>query len=48
MCQEHPNLKEINMIRSKANKHRSAKSFRKGTRKTHRKNISIMRGGWRL
>lgn len=48
MCQGTPNPLEGNMIRSKPNKHRSANQFRKGTRKTHRKNLQIMRGGWRL
>lgn len=36
------------MHRKAQNRRRSAKSFNKNARKTHKKNISIMRGGWRL
>lgn len=36
------------MHRRSVHKARSASKFNKGARKTHRKNISVMRGGWRL
>lgn len=36
------------MNRSRPNKRRSARKFRGDHSKTHRKNIQIMRGGWRL
>lgn len=36
------------MHRRPVNKRKSARSFRKGSKRTHRKNISVMRGGWRL
>ena len=36
------------MRRSRVNKRRSARKFNRGSRKTHKKNISVMRGGWRL
>lgn len=38
----------ISMHRRRERKRASARRFNKGARKTHRKNISIMRGGWRL
>lgn len=36
------------MHRYSPNKRRSVRKFTHGRRKTHRKNLSIMRGGWRL
>lgn len=36
------------MHRRSERKAKSARRFNKGARKTHRKNMSIMRGGWRL
>lgn len=49
MCQATSNsFQENDMRRSRPNKRRSVKAFKKGARKTHRKNIQIMRGGWRL
>ena len=36
------------MHRKSERKRKSARSFNKGSKKTHKKNISIMRGGWRL
>lgn len=38
----------VQMHRKAQNKRRSAKSFNKNARKTHKRNIQIMRGGWRL
>lgn len=34
--------------RRAVNKRKSAQSFRKGAKKVHRKNIQVMRGGYRL
>lgn len=36
------------MHRRSERKAKSAKRFNKGHSKTHKKNIQIMRGGWRL
>lgn len=36
------------MHRSTVNKRSSAKKFNKGSSRTHPKNISVMRGGYRL
>lgn len=36
------------MYRRSERKSKSAKSFNRGAKKTHRKNMQIMRGGWRL
>lgn len=36
------------MYRKSERKGRSARKFNKGASKTHRKNMQIMRGGWRL
>jgi hypothetical protein len=36
------------MRRTSMNKRKGARSFNKGARKTHIKNIKVMRGGWRL
>jgi len=36
------------MHRRAVNKRKGARAFNKGAKLTHRKNIQIMRGGWRL
>jgi len=36
------------MFRKSVRKSKSAKAFNRGHKKTHRKNMQIMRGGWRL
>ena len=36
------------MHRRSERKGKSSRAFNRGAKKTHRKNISIMRGGWRL
>lgn len=36
------------MHRRSERKSKSAKQFNKGSSKTHRMNVKIMRGGWRL
>ncbi|WNK13864.1 MAG: hypothetical protein [Microvirus sp.] len=36
------------MYRKSERKSKSSKRFNAGAKKTHRKNIQIMRGGWRL
>lgn len=36
------------MFRKAVNKRKSARKFNKGAKLTHRKNIQVMRGGWRL
>lgn len=36
------------MYRRSERKSKSSRDFNKGARKTHKLNISVMRGGWRL
>lgn len=36
------------MYRKSERKAKSSKQFNRGAKKTHRMNMSIMRGGWRL
>lgn len=36
------------MHRKAERRSKSAKRFNKGASKTHRKNVQVMRGGWRL
>lgn len=36
------------MHRKAVHKAKSARRFNKGAKMTHRKNIQVMRGGWRL
>lgn len=36
------------MRRKSVNKRKGAKRFNKGASKTHKMNLKVMRGGWRL